>query len=53
MINKKWFKTKQISCPNVRENTSYEVTNNKHNITFVTKLNRNKIYEDLFNKLGE
>ena len=53
MINKKWFKTKQISCPNVRENTSYEVTNNKHNITFVTKLDRNKIYEDLFNKLGE
>ena len=53
MINKKWFKTKQISCPNVRKDTSYEVTNNKHNITFVTKLNRNKIYEDLFNKLGE
>ena len=22
-------------------------------ITFVTKLDRNKIYEDLFNKLGE
>ena len=53
MINKNWFETKQISCPNIRKDTSYEVTNNRHNITFVTKLDRNKIYEDLFNKLGE
>lgn len=53
MINKKWFETEQISCPNIRKDTSYEVTNNRHNITFVTKLDRNKIYEDLFNKLGE
>ena len=53
MINKKWFETEQISCPNIRMDTSYEVTDNRHNITFVTKLDRNKIYEDLFNKLGE
>ena len=53
MINKNWFETKQISCPNIRTDTSYEVTDNRHNITFVTKLDRNKIYEDLFNKLGE
>lgn len=53
MINKNWFETKQISCPNIREDTSYEVSDNRHNITFVTKLDRNKIYEDLFNKLGE
>ena len=53
MINKNWFETEQISCPNIREDTSYEITDNKHNITFVTKLDRNKIYEDLFNKLGE
>lgn len=53
MINKKWFETEQISCPNIRNDTSYEVTDNRHNITFVTKLDRNKIYEDLFNKLGE
>ena len=51
MINKNWFEKKQISCPNVREDTSYETTNNRHNITFVTKLDRNKIYEDLFMKL--
>lgn len=53
MINKKWFETEQISCPNIRKDTSYEVTDNRHNITFITKLDRNKIYEDLFNKLGE
>ena len=53
MINKNWFETKQISCPNIRMDTSYEVTDNRHNITFVTKLDRNKIYEDLFNKLGD
>lgn len=53
MINKKWFETEQISCPNIRKDTSYDVTDNRHNITFVTKLDRNKIYEDLFNKLGE
>ena len=52
MINKNWFETKQISCPNIRKDTSYEVTDNRHNITFVTKLVRNKIYEDLFRKLG-
>lgn len=53
IINKNWFETKKISCPNIREDTSYEVTNNRHNITFITKLDRNKIYEDLFKKLGE
>ena len=52
MIDKNWFETKEISSPNIRENTSYEMTENRHNVTFVTKLNREKIYEDLFNKLG-
>ena len=52
MINKNWFETKEKSSPNIKEDTSYEITQNKHNVTFVTKLNRDKIYEDLFNKLG-
>ena len=52
MINKNWFETKEVSCPNINDDTSYEMTQNKHNVTFVTKLNRDKIYEDLFNKLG-
>ncbi len=52
-INKNWFETEQISCPNIRKDTSYEVSDYRHNITLVTKLNRNKIYDDLFKKLGE
>ena len=53
MVNKNWFETKKVSCPNIKEDTSYGITDNKHNITFVTKLNRDKIYDDLFMKLGE
>ena len=53
MINKNWFESKSISCPNIREDTSYEITNNRHNVTFVTKLDKDKIYEDLFKKFGE
>lgn len=53
MINKNWFESKNISCPNIREDTSYEITNNRHNVTFVTKLDKDKIYEDLFKKFGE
>lgn len=53
MINKKWFETQELSCPKIKENTSYEMTKNNHKITFITKLNKDKIYEDLFEKLGE
>ncbi len=53
MINKDWFEVKEVSCPNIKEDTSYEITNNRHHITFATKLDKNKIYEDLFKKLGE
>ena len=53
MINKNWFETKQISCPNIGKDNSYEVTDNRHKITFVTKLDRDKTYEDLFMRLGE
>ena len=51
IINKNWFETKEISCPNIKDDTSYELTNDKHNITFVTKIDKEKIYEDLFRKL--
>ena len=52
MVNRNWFKTKEVSCPNVKDDASYELTHNKHKITFVTKLDRDKIYSDLFKKLG-
>ena len=53
MINKNWFGTKEISCPSIKKDSSYELTDNRHVITFVTKLDRDKIYNDLFKKLGE
>ena len=52
MINKNWFETEKISCPNIKEDSSYELTDNRHSITFITKLDRDRIYEDLFRKLG-
>lgn len=53
MINKEWFETQEISCPNIKEDTSYELTENNHKITMVNYLNVDKIYRDLFKKLGE
>ncbi len=53
MINKNWFKTTQISCPNIKKDTSYELTEDNHKISMVNELNVEKIYKDLFKKLGE
>lgn len=53
MINKEWFESEEISCPNIRDDTSYELTKNKHKIRVVSFLNVNKIFKDLFNKLEE
>ena len=53
MLNKEWFETKEISCPNINDDTSYEMTTNNHKITVVNYLNVDKIYKDLFKKLGE
>ena len=53
MINKEWFDTEEVSCPYINEDTSYELTENNHKITVVNYLNVDKIYKDLFKKLGE
>lgn len=53
MINRLWFETEELSCPIIKEDTSYELTNNRHKITFVNYLDSNKIYNDLFKKLVE
>lgn len=53
MINKEWFETKEVSCPDINDDTSYELTTNNHKITVVNYLNVDKIYKDLFMKLGE
>ena len=53
MINKNWFIYKEISCPNINDDTSYELTDNRHIITMVNYINVNEVYSDLFRKLGE
>ena len=53
MINKEWFETQEVSCPNINYDTSYELTEDNHKITVVNYLNVDKIYKDLFKKLGE
>lgn len=53
MINKNWFKKEVISCPNIKEDTSYDLTNDRHKITIITDINKDKIYEDLFMCLGK
>lgn len=53
MINKEWFETQEISCPVIKDDTSYKRTENKHKITMVNYLNVDEIYKDLFKKLGE
>ena len=53
MLNKNWFKKEIISCPNVNDDTSYELNTNNHKITMINHIDVNKVYLDLFKKLGE
>ena len=52
MIKKEWFDTEEVSSPNINDDTSYELTTNNHKITVVNYLNVDKIFRDLFEKLG-
>lgn len=53
LINRDWFETSQISCPNVNDDTSYELNTNNHLITMVDYLDSDKIFENMFKKLEE
>lgn len=53
MINRNWFTGNQISCPNIKDNTSYELTTNNHKVTMINHIDVNKVYNDLFRKLGD
>ena len=52
MINKDWFTSENISCPNIKDDTSYVMTTDNHKITMVNYIDVNKVYDDLFEKLG-
>ena len=53
MINKSWFISKEISCPNINDDTSYELITDNHKITMINYIDVNKVYADLFKKLVE
>lgn len=53
MINRNWFTSKQISYPNIKDDTSYELTTDSHKIIMVNYIDVNKVYNDLFRKLGD
>ena len=52
LINRNWFKEEMISCPKINDDTTYSKTQNRHKITIVNDLDADKIYADLFGKLG-
>ena len=53
MINRNWFTSKNISCPKIKDDTSYELTTNSHEITMVNYIDVNKVFTDLFKRLGD
>ena len=51
LINKEWFEEKKMDCPEINKDLSYSFNKNDRKIKFVTYLDSDKIYNDLFNKL--
>lgn len=53
LINKSWFNTQEVDCPKIKDDTSYELEKNNRKITMVNDIDVNKVYADLFKRLGE
>ena len=53
LVNSSWFEIKRIKCPLIDDDLSYSDKHLDHEITFVTNINVNNLYSDLFNKLRE
>lgn len=53
LINKNWFETSQVNCPDINEDGTYKLNTNNHLITMVDFLNCDMIFRDMFKKLGE
>lgn len=53
LINKDWFEEKKMDCPEINKDLSYTFNKNDRKIKFVTYLDSDKIYNDLFDKLVE
>lgn len=53
MINPMWFVRSIIKTPNINKNYAYEESKDNHEMVVVSYLSSNKIYKDLFKKLGD
>lgn len=53
LINKEWFKTKEVKGLGLSEELQYYTDSNKTSKIIVGQLNSKKIYEDLFKKLNK
>lgn len=53
LINRDWFKIKKIHCPNINDDSTYELNQLNYKINYVSDLNREEIYNDLFEKLNK
>lgn len=52
IIDESWFTSKTISCPQILNDTSYEIIESNRKITFVNTVNRDRIFEDFFRKIN-
>ena len=52
LINDNWFECQKVNCPNINDDTSYEIDTQNHEITMVNYINAKLVYKDLFAKLG-
>ncbi|MCH5166761.1 MAG: nucleoside hydrolase [Erysipelotrichales bacterium] len=50
-INPNWFHCFSVSCPFISTDTKYQLTKDRHKVTFVSSINDNSIFHDLFGKL--
>lgn len=53
MINPMWFVRRVVNIPSINSDYAYIDSNNDYKMNVVCYLNSNKIYQDLFKKLGE
>lgn len=53
VINPFWFEKKKVKCPIINDQLEYEKSKFDHEITFVTNLQANEIYQDMFERIGD
>ncbi len=53
LVNRNWFKIEKINCPTINNDTTYNTNTQNHIINYISDLNRNSIYDDVFNKLND